>query len=150
MSGENMLLVLFRTVLGLAMTAFLAFIAWLIMRQLFAVINYDSLAFTIPAAALVGGVGGLGAVVAWWSGDQPGYVRVICIVATLAVSILACWLGLYSVRERIHYTWISGVGTLPIIEQRDAFTAAMATTIMVSNAVAGALSLYRLLFHKEM
>lgn len=150
MSVELLVIATFRAVLGLALAAGLGFLGWIVLRLLFPVADYNSIVFSAIAAMLVGGLGGIGAMAAWWSTEHPRPVRLLYIALTIIAAALSSWIGLQLVRNNIHFAWISGIGSVPVIYQRDAFTAAVGFAIVGANLVAGIFYLFRSLFRKEM
>jgi hypothetical protein len=149
-NGEMLFIATFRAVLGLAMAAVTAFLGWLMLRLLFPVADYSSTLFMAIAAMLVGGFGGIGAMAAWWSTEHPRSVRLLCITLTIIAASLSSWIGLQLVRNNIHFAWISGIGSVPVIYQRDAFTAAVGSAIIGANVVAGTFYLLRSFLRKEL
>jgi len=149
-SVELLVIVLFRLVMGLALTSALGFLGWIMLRVVFPVANYNSLVFSSVAALLVGGSGSLGAIFAWWSTGISEPARPLCTVLTIALAALGSWIGLRLVRGNIHFEWISGVGTVPVIYQGDVFSAMVIATVIGANAVAGGFYFYRLLSRKEL
>jgi hypothetical protein len=148
-NGEMLVIATFRAILGLALAAGMAFLGWVVLRLFFPVADYSSVSFTAIAAILVGGFGGIGAMAAWWSTEHPRSVRLLCIALTIIAAALSSWIGLQLVRNNIHFAWISGIGSVPVIYQRDAFTAAVGAAIIGANVVAGTFYLFRSLFRKE-
>jgi len=148
-SVELLAIATFRAVLGLALAAGLGFLGWIMLRLLFPVADYNSVVFTAIAAMLVGGFGGIGAMAAWWSAEHPRSVRLLYIALTIIAAALSSWIGLHLVRNNIHFAWISGIGSVPVIYQKDAFTAAVGSAIIGANVVAGTFYLLRSFLRKE-
>lgn len=149
-SVEMLVIATFRAVLGLALAAGLGFLGWVVLRLLFPVADYNSIAFTAIAAMLVGGFGGIGAMAAWWSTEHPRPVRLLCIALTIIAAALSSWIGLQLARNNIHFAWISGIGSVPVIYQKDAFTASVGSAIVGANVVAGTFYLLRSFLRKEL
>ena len=149
-SRDLLLLLLFRLVLGLALAAGGGFLGWITLRLFFPIADYNSAKFLSVASLLVGGIGGIGAGIAWWRADNPLAARVAYVLLVLAAGGIGGWIGLLIARQRIHYTWISGIGSVPTIYQQDAFNMTVSAAVLGVNLMAGAFYLVRSLFRQEL
>ena len=122
---------------------------WITLRLFFPISDYDSVKFVTAASLLVGGIGGIGAAIAWWRTDNSLRTRLTFVVLVLAAGSISGWIGLLIARQRIHYTWVSGIGSVPTVYRQDAFNITMGAVVLGVNLMAGLFYLARSLFRRE-
>jgi len=141
--------VLARGTLGVFFATVLSFIIW---RMIWLSINTSDmrLSWFFLVQALIVGIGAaVGIVFAWWNTQSSGRVHWLAFVLTLGAAVAGAWLFNEVRGVDTHYALVRGVSRVQVFSIAHMVASMMFGAVVIGNAMAATLFIYRAVRHRE-
>ena len=139
-----------RALLGVFSSVGLAMVTWVISQLFLRELSVASGGYFLTQALVIGAPAGVGAVAAWWSPDAPTMQRWLQAALIPLATALGAWLVLEVRGVETYYALFGGSQRIQVVVQGDMLGTLVAASVIIGNAIGGALHIYRVARYREM